>query len=94
MTLLKNRASIVSNWATFYTDLNLRNDGEQITPRIHFPIMESNGIISSIWNSDIVFRPRVKELAALLITRKLDNDAIAEHKRTAGVNAPFGDRLI
>ena len=94
MTLLKNRAFIVSNWATFCTDLNLRNAGEPVAPKLHFPIMESDGIISSIWNSAILFRPRAEELAALLITRNLDSDAIVELKRTEGVNMPFGGRLI
>jgi hypothetical protein len=94
MTLLKNRASIVSNWATFYTDLNLRKDGELLPPKLHFPIMESDGIISSIWNSAILFRPRAEELAVLVISRNLDSDTIEQIERSDGVDMPLGKRLI
>jgi hypothetical protein len=42
----------------------------------HFPIMEADGIITSVWNNAVVFRPRAGELGVLLITRRFDNDIL------------------
>jgi len=38
--LLKNKASIVTNWSSFQSELKIRNRaGETIEPRLHLPIM-------------------------------------------------------
>ena len=46
----------------------------------HFPIMEADGIITSVWNNAVVFRPRAGELGVLLITRRFDNDILLRER--------------
>jgi len=92
--LLRNKTSIITNWATFYSDVNLHDDeragGERtIKPKLHFPIMESDGIITSVWNNAIVFRPRAGQLGLLLITRLLDNS-----KEETEPEGPLGQRIV
>ena len=94
--LLRNRTSIVTNWASFYCDVKLQNDvqdtGEdKLEPKLHFPIMESDGIITSVWNNAIIFRPRAGELGVLLITRRFDNDMLARGQQQDG---PVGKRIL
>jgi hypothetical protein len=77
--LLRNRTLIITNWATFYGDVILQGK----TPKLHFPIMESDGIITSVWNNAIIFRPRAGQLGLLLITRQsLEPDG------------PLGERIV
>jgi len=77
--LLRNRVSIITNWATFYCDLVLQDDAQEdsesaLEPKLHFPVMEPDGIITSVWNNAIIFRPRAGGLAMLMITRRFDGD--------------------
>jgi hypothetical protein len=95
-TLLKNSTSIITNWATFYRDVNLVNDaqddkGSTLKPKLHFPIMESDGIITSVWNNAVVFRPSAGELAVLLITRHFSNEMLSQEKEKA---TPLGKRIL
>jgi hypothetical protein len=77
--LLRNRTFIITNWATFFGDVILQGK----TPKLHFPIMESDGIITSVWNNAIIFRPRAGQLGLLLITRQsLEPDG------------PLGERIV
>jgi len=97
--LLRNKTSIISNWATFYCDVNLQDDAQNnnestIKPKLHFPIMEPDGIITSVWNNAIVFRPRAGELGMLMITRRFDNDMLAQQKAQNGPNVPMGARIV
>ena len=94
--LLRNKTSIITNWATFYSDVNLQNDERDssectIRPKLHFPIMEPDGMITSVWNNAIVFRPRAGQLGLLLITRHLDNSKLAQETEQDG---PLGQRIV
>jgi hypothetical protein len=53
--------------------------------------MEPDGIITSVWNNAIVFRPRAGDLGMLMITRRFDNDMLAREKEQ---NAPLGKRIL
>jgi len=55
--------AIITNWATFYSAVILedsaQNNKENTTkPKLHLPIMKPDGIMTSVWNSAIIFRPR------------------------------------
>ena len=90
--LLRNKTSIITNWATFYCDVNLQDNNQTtIRPKLHFPIMEHDGLITSVWNNAIVFRPRAGELGMLMITRRLDNDMLAQEKEQ---DTPLGKRIV
>ncbi len=90
--LLRNKISIITNWATFYCDVNLQDNNQSTTkPKLHFPIMESDGLITSVWNNAIVFRPRAGELGMLMITRRFDNDMLAQEKEQ---DTPLGKRIV
>jgi len=96
LKLLRNRISIVTNWASFYCDVHLQNDGQvngesALRPKLHFPIMEPDGFITSVWNNAIIFRPRAGDLAMLMITRRFDNEMLARQKEQDG---PFGKRIL
>jgi len=96
LKLLRNRTSIVTNWASFYCDVNLQkdphgNNESTLRPKLHFPIMEPDGIITSVWNNAIIFRPRAGELGMLTITRQFDNDTLAQEKEQDG---PLGKRIL
>jgi hypothetical protein len=98
-TLLRNKTAIITNWASFYRDVALRTDpmresSETYKPSLHLPIMEPDGLITSVWHTGIVFCPRMGELGMLMITRHFDSDALTEDKREAGPRAPMGARLI
>jgi hypothetical protein len=98
-TLLRNKTAIITNWASFYRDVELRTDpmrenSETYKPSLHLPIMESNGLITSVWHNGIVFCPREGELGMLMITRRFDSDALTQDKREEGSRAPMGARLI
>jgi hypothetical protein len=63
---LKNRAAIITNWAGFYRDVHFRTDGPggdaaRQSPRLHLPIMEPDGMITSVWHNGVVFCPREGE---------------------------------
>ena len=66
--------SIITNWASFYRDLALAadDDGNRrlIIPELHMPIMESDGMITSVWNNAILFASGKSRLGILLITRE------------------------
>jgi len=99
LTLLRNRTAIITNWASFYRDVILRTDpmrenSETYTPSLHLPIMEANGLITSVWHNGIVFCPRAGELGMLMITRRFDSDTLTQRKREAGSRVPMGARLI
>jgi hypothetical protein len=53
--------------------------------------MEPDGIITSVWNNAIVFRPRTGEPGLLMITRRFDNDSLARKKEQ---DSPLGKRLL
>jgi hypothetical protein len=94
-TLIKNNVSIVTNWASFYSDLILRDKSDGKTqPKLHLPIMKSDGMISSMWNSAIIFRPRANKLGILMLTRKYDYNIIELMKKRDGTDVPFGNRLV
>jgi len=98
-TLLQNKTAIITNWATFYCDVNLQDNAQDsrestIKPKLHLPIMEPDGIITSVWNNAIIFRPRAGELGMLMITRSFDNDMLAQMKEKDGPNAPLGKRIV
>ena len=97
--LLHNRTSIISNWANFYCDVNLQDnvkDNKESTtkPKLHLPIMEPDGIITSVWNSAIIFRPHAGQLGMLMITRRFDSDILAKMKEQDGSDAPMGKRIV
>ena len=97
--LLRNKTSIISNWANFYCDVNLQNnvqDNKESTtkPKLHLPIMESDGFITSVWNNAIIFRPRAGELGMFMITRRFDSDMLAQIKEQDGPDAPLGKRIV
>ena len=93
--LLKNRTSIITNWATFYSDLILRDKFEnKLQPKLHLPIMETNGMITSVWNTAVVFRPRAGALGLLIITKQFDNNTIEKKKELEGIHMPLGKRII
>jgi hypothetical protein len=98
-TLLHNKSAIVTNWATFYCDVNLQdnsqNNKESTTkPKLHLPIMEPDGIITSVWNSAIIFRPRAGELGMFMITRRFDSDLLSHMKKQDGPDVPLGRRIV
>jgi len=98
-TLLRNKSAIITNWASFYRDVVLladsrREDSESLRPKLHLPIMETAGLITSVWNNGIVFCPRAGEVGMLMITRRFDSDALTQNKKEAGSKVPMGVRLI
>ncbi len=97
-TLLRSKSALITNWATFYRDVILRNsasddEGYLHTPKLHLPIMETDGIITSVWDNGIIFRPRASEIGILMITRRFDSDALLQQKAIEGVNCPMGARI-
>ncbi len=98
-TLLHNRTAIITNWATFYCDVNLQDNAQDnregtIKPKLHLPIMEPDGLITSVWNNAIIFRPRAGELGMLMITRRFDSETLAQKKEQDGPDAPLGKRIV
>ena len=98
-TLLRNKSAIITNWASFYRDVALhadpmRESSESYKPSLHLPIMEPDGLITSVWHNGIVFCPRAGEIGMLMITRRFDSDTLIEGKREEGSRVPMGARLI
>jgi len=94
-TLIRNKTTIITNWASFYRDLVLRDGGaETIAPTLHLPIMEPDGFITSVWNSGVVFCPRAGELGMLMITRRFDSEMLAQQKAREGSDVPMGERIV
>ena len=98
-TLVRNKSALITNWATFYRDVVLHHDPEgnapcENRPKLHFPIMEIDGIITSLWNNGIIFSPREGELAILMITRQFDSDALMQRKAQDNQNVPVGARIV
>lgn len=96
---LCNRTSIISNWASFYCDVSLQdntqgNMGSTIKPKLHIPIMEPDGLITSVWNNAIIFRPHAGELGMLMITRRFDSDTLTKKKAQDGPDAPLGKCIV
>ena len=97
-TLLRNKCALITNWATFYRDVVLRDsvsddEGRLHSPKLHLPIMEPDGIITSVWNNGIIFCPRAGELGILMITRQFDSDTLLQQKAIEGPNHPMGARI-
>lgn len=95
LTLLRNNSALITNWATFYHDAVLagndsENETRQYKPRLHLPTMEPDGLITSVWNNAIIFRPRSGELAILIITRVFDSDMLTQQKQRNGHLGPNG----
>ena len=87
-TLIKNRTSIITNWASFCTDLILKDKSDKpLQPKLHLPIMKTDGMIMSIWNTAVVFKPRANTLGLMMVTGKLDNE-------TSDADMPLGKRLV
>jgi len=98
-TLVRNNSAILTNWATFYRDVVLQDNTEGKerilrNPKLHFPIMETDGIITSVWNSGIIFRPRAGELGILMITRRFDSGTLTQQRAHDGPNFPIGSRIV
>ena len=89
-TLIHNRSAIVTNWASFYRDVVLQDR----SPKLHLPIMETDGLITSVWNNGIIFRPRAGEIGMFLITRRFDSDILTQQKAEKGPNVPMGERIV
>lgn len=51
-------------------------------------------MITSVWNSGVVFCSRAGELGMLMITRRFDSDILARRKKMEGPLMPMGQRLI
>jgi hypothetical protein len=95
MTLVRNKSAIITNWATFYRDVVLQdNETPPYNPKLHLPIMEPDGIITSVWNNGIIFRPRAGELGMFMITRRFDSDMLTQQKAQDGPNVPMGARIV
>jgi len=95
LTLLRNNSTIITNWATFYRDVVLQdNETHPYNPKLHLPIMEPDGIITSVWNNSIIFRPRTGELGMLMISRRFDSDMLTQQKAQKGPNVPMGARIV
>jgi hypothetical protein len=99
LTLVRNKSAIITNWATFYRDVALQGDTPDngtnpCNPKLHLPIMETDGLITSVWNSGIIFRPRAGELGMCMITRRFDSDMLTKQKAQEGPNVPMGARIV
>jgi hypothetical protein len=95
LTLVRNKSAIITNWATFYRDVVLQdNETPPYNPKLHLPIMEPDGIITSVWNNGIIFRPRAGELGMFMITRRFDSDTLTQQKAQDGSNVPMGARIV
>ncbi len=98
-TLLRNKTAIITNWATFYCDVNLKDNTQDnkestVKPKLHLPIMEPDGLITSVWNTAIIFRPRTGETGVLMITRRFDSHMLTQIKEKDGPDAPLGKRIV
>jgi len=96
LKLLRNKTSIITNWATFYCDVNLQDDAQDnieitLKPKLHFPIMAADGIITSVWNNTIVFRPRAGDLGILTITQRIEDGRLVQEEEPDG---PLGKRIL
>ena len=85
--------AIITNWATFYHDINLLADAQtdkssSAKPMLHLPILESDGMITFVWNNAVVFRPRAGELGMLMISRRFDSDMLIHAKLTQSALKP------
>ena len=61
---------------------------------LHLPIMEPNGLITSVWHNGVVFCPREGEVALLMITRRFDSAELLRQKSESGSAVPMGAPLI
>lgn len=94
-TLVRNKCAIMTNWASFYRDVALKDaESNTITPRLHLPIMEPDGLITSVWNSGVVFCPRAGDLGMFMITRHLDSNMLVQQKARKGSDVPMGVRIV
>ena len=98
-TLVRNKSALITNWATFYRDVVLQGDtkgkeSRPYNPKLHFPILETDGIITSVWNNGIIFRPRAGELGILMITRQFDSGTLMQKKAQDRPNVPIGSRIV
>jgi len=83
----------------YYRDVVLQdsapgNESRLYYPKLHLPIMQRDGIITSVWNNGIIVRPRTGELGILMITRRFDSDMLTKQKAKDGSNAPMGARIV
>ena len=97
--LLRNRTTLITNWATFYHDVILGNEASgngtaAQRPKLHLPIMERDGIITSVWNNGIIFSPRAGEVGILMITRRFDSDLLGQQSGQGGNDTPIGPRIV
>jgi hypothetical protein len=93
-TLIHNKCAIVTNWASFYRDVALQSKGQDNTPKLHLPIMETDGLMTSVWNSGVIFCPRAGEVGMFMITRRFDSDMLAQQKTQEGPNVPMEVRIV
>jgi hypothetical protein len=98
-TLIRNKSALITNWANFYRDVVLQDNAPDketrpYNPKLHLPIMEPDGIITSVWNNGIIFRPRAGELGIFMITRRFDSDMLMQRKAQDGPNVPMGARIV
>lgn len=98
LTLVRNKTAIITNWVSFYRDVVLEDNRSASEtgphyPKLHLPIMEPNGIITSVWNNGIIFSPCSGELGLLMITRRFDSELLTRRKTQLGPNVPLGARI-
>ncbi|MHC4449609.1 MAG: hypothetical protein ACYS0E_05625 [Planctomycetota bacterium] len=82
-------------WPGFYRDVHFEiDDAQRQSPQLHLPIMEPDGLITSVWHNGEVFCPREGETALLMITRCFDSAELLRRKSESGSAVPMGARLI
>jgi hypothetical protein len=94
-----NKIAFVTNWASFYGDVDLQdrspdNETSTHTPRLHLPTMETEGLLTSVWHNGVIFCPHADELGMFMITRRFDSDVLTQQKVQEGSNVPMGARIV
>jgi hypothetical protein len=52
--------------------------------------MEADGLLTSVWNCAVIFRPRAGKLGMLLITKRFDSNMLAEMREQNESVLPLG----
>ena len=90
-----NSVAIITNWAGFHKDVHFEIvDAPRQSPQLHLPIMEPDGLITSVWHNGVVFCPREGNVALLMITRRFDSAELLRQKSESGLAVPMGAPLI
>lgn len=67
---------------------------KELKPKFHLPIMETDGMVTSVWNYAVIFRPRAGAIGLLMITRRFDHISIQKKKAQAGIRLPLGKSMV